>query len=197
MKFNLMLTIATGADNTRGDALVVFEGDGLNDPKVQLHLCISGHIGDVPWTAVIARACSHSSFKGCPRCFQLGTTCNSLGEALGCVRFLGYHEDTLVQKLEVNADVPPADPDYIHWVDSTICYATVVDGTAVFNQAAADQNRVRNEQHKLRARGATKLMHDKIRLRPMRDRRHGEALEAWEARTFMHHLDSTCGYARC
>jgi hypothetical protein len=51
----------------------------------------------------------------------------------------------------------------------------------VFNQAAAERIRVMNDQHRIRAQGATKLMHDKTQLRPMRDRRHGETVEEWEA----------------
>jgi hypothetical protein len=181
------------ADNQRGEALVVFEGAGPDDPRVQLHLCLSGHIGDVPWTAVMARACAHSSFKGCPRCFQVGTTCNSQGEALGCVRLLGYLEDTLVQKLEINTDMAVGDAEYTSWVDSTVCYTKVMDGRVVFDQVAANEIRVANDQHKLRAQSATKLMHDKVLLHPMRDRLHGETIEEWEEGTFIHHtLTSVC-----
>jgi hypothetical protein len=172
---------------------VVFEGAGPADPRVQLHLCFSGHIGDVPWTAVIARACAHSSFKGCPRCFQVGTTCNSQGEALGCVRLLGYLEDTLVQKLEINADVAIGNPGCTSWVDSTVCYTKLMDGEVVFDQDAANDIRVTNDQHRLRAQKATKLMRDKILLHPMRDRQYGESIEAWEEGKFIHPtLTSVC-----
>ncbi len=169
------------ADNQRGEALVVHEGVGPDDPRIQLHLCLSGHIGDVPWTAVISRACGHSSFKGCPRCFQVGATSNNQGQALGCVRCLGYTHDTMVQKLEVNHEWAVDDPRRISWVDSTVCYSTVVDGVAVFNEAAAENIRVNNDQNRLRAQGAARLMHDKIQARPMRDKQQDETVEAWEA----------------
>jgi hypothetical protein len=177
------------ADNQRGEALVVYEGGGPEDPRVQLHLCFSGHIGDVPWTAVIARACGHSSFKGCPRCFQVGATCNSQGQALGSVRCLGYIEDTMVQKLEINVDVPVGDPGHVTWIDSTICYSTVIEGVAVFDEAAAENIRVKNNQHQLRSQGATKLMHDKVRERPMRARQQDETVAAWEAGSNPHHYN--------
>jgi hypothetical protein len=176
------------ADNQRGEALVVFEGSGPDDPKVQLHLCFSGHIGDVPWTAIMSRACGHSSFKGCPRCFQVGATCNKQGQALGSVRCLGYVEDTMAQKLEINADVPAEDPDFVTWVDSTICYSTVTEGVAVFDEVAADNIRVQHDQHKLRAQGATTLMHNMVQKRPMRDRQQGETVEAWEEGSNPHHF---------
>jgi hypothetical protein len=111
----------------------------------------------------------------------VGATCNSHGEALGCVRFLGYLEDTMAQKLETNPDVAPGASGYVRWVDSTVCYASVTDGVAEFDQTAAERIRVMNDRHRVRAQGATKLMHDMTQLRPMRDRRHGEQIEAWEA----------------
>jgi hypothetical protein len=87
----------------------------------------------------------------------------------------------MAQELEINVDVAPGTPGYISWVDSTVCYASVTDGETVFNQAAAERIRVMNDQHRVRAQGATKLMHGKTQLRPMRDRRHGETIEEWEA----------------
>ena len=53
-------------------------------------LGISGCIGDVPFTAVVANSCGHTARKGCKFCFAVGCTCNADDEALNTVRHGGY-----------------------------------------------------------------------------------------------------------
>jgi hypothetical protein len=65
------------------------------DSPIQLYLRMSGHVGDVPWTAILVRAYGHSSFKGCARCLQLVLIINCEGEPLGLVRCLGYLDKVL------------------------------------------------------------------------------------------------------
>jgi hypothetical protein len=125
------------AGGERGEALDVYAGSGEQDPPVQVHLCLSGHVVDVPWTAVVAQACGHSSVKGCLRYFQLGVTCNSMGESLGCVHCLGYMRDSDTQILRVDTDIDPGQPGHVTWEEGKVCYSVQRDGAIVFNEEAA------------------------------------------------------------
>jgi hypothetical protein len=162
-------------------ALLVFEGNELEPPK-QLYLCMSGHVGDVPWTAVVARACGHSSFKGCPRCFQLGVTINGEGESLGCVRCLGYLGEVCTQILRIDSSYPPDQPGHTFWEDGIVCYSAEEDGVQVFNEQGARAIRVTEEQRRKRAEGAAVLMRDCIAQRPLPTRGESECIQTWEER---------------
>jgi hypothetical protein len=157
---------------------------------MKLHLCMSGHVGDVPWTAIVARACGHSSFKGCPRCFQLGVTTNSEGEALGCVRCLGYLGEVCTQTLRINPSRPPGQPGHTFWEDGMICYSVEEDGVQVFNEQGARAIRVTEEQHRKRAQGAAVLMSDCVAQRPLPNQEEGESVQTWEERMIV------CGSAQ-
>jgi hypothetical protein len=165
----------------RGEGLVVLDGS-QHEPAVQLHVCLSGHVGDVPWTAVVARTCGHSSFKGCPMCFQLGATSNRDGDSLDCVRCQGYVNDIDTQVLQINGDIAPNEPGHITWTDGKVCYSASVAGSFTFNEDAANGIRVTDELHSRRAEGAAALMRQCITAWPMPERDHEESVQTWEER---------------
>jgi hypothetical protein len=166
------------------EGLLVFEGNEQEAP-VQVHLCLSGHVGDVPWTAIVARGCGHSSFKGCPRCFQLGLTTNTEGQSLGCVRCVGYMGEVDTQILRINHEILPGQPGHTFWEDGKVCYSVEEDGCHVFNEEGARAVRVTHEQHTKRAEGSAVIMRDCIQERPLPQRDEGESVQAWEERKYL------------
>jgi hypothetical protein len=132
-----MATMCVGRD---GGTLDVGSGTSL-------HVVLSGHIGDVPWTAITARACGHACFKGCPRCFLLGQTVNSKGESLGATRFGGYKEEADAQILKFADQLESA----TDWEDLQIKYSKA-DGT--FDKDVAARLKVQHVMHTSRAQGA-------------------------------------------
>jgi hypothetical protein len=136
----------------------------------------------VPWTTVVAKTCGHSSFKGCPMCFQLGVTSNRDGESLGCIRCLGYVNEIDTQVLRISGDIALHEPGHSAWVDDKVCYSADVAGSVIFNEEAANRIRVTDEMHKRRAEGAAALMRDCITAWPMSDQSHEESVQAWEER---------------
>jgi hypothetical protein len=167
------------------EALLVFEGNH-QEPPMRLHLCMSGHVGDVPWTAILVRACGHSSFKGCPRCFQLGVTTNTEGETLGCVRCLGYLGEVCTQVLRIDPTIPPGQPGHTFWEDGMVCYSAEEDGVQVFNEQGARAIRVTEELHRKRAEGAAVLMSKCIAQRPLPYRAEGDSVHTWEERMILY-----------
>ena len=69
--------------------------------SIKCYLGVSGCIGDVPFTAMVANACGHTAMKGCKYCFLVGQTRNDNQEKLGTVRFCGCDHEATSTKAHV------------------------------------------------------------------------------------------------
>jgi hypothetical protein len=93
---------------------------------------------------------------------------------------LGYVGETDTQVLLTeNVDEPT-------WQDGKVCYSMHdYDGLIVFNEEAAREIRVNDQQHLKRAEGSAALMAQCIQDRPMPEQGADESVAAWEDRTLL------------
>ena len=70
--------------------LAVYENPDDPQDCIQSYIGVSGCIGDVPFTAMMAGACGHTGFKGCKNCFLVARTTSDTGKPLKPPRFCSY-----------------------------------------------------------------------------------------------------------
>ena len=124
--------------------VTVYEDLESPENSIKCYLGVSGCIGDVPFTAMVASACGHTCKKGCKFCFLMGQTTNDLDEALRAVRSGGYNRDvtsTKAQKFDNSAN----------WVDVRVCFSAE-DGT--FDETFAKDVKVTPDLHAMRVQAA-------------------------------------------
>ena len=128
--------------------LTVWQEDG--QPPLQYHIVLTGHIADVPQTAISACCIGHTAEKGCPRCFILGTqTGIKDGTAYTATRFLGYSENINVSGFTEQGEY------FVRETQFTQRYQNVVS----FKREDAQQASITHRLHEIRARTATDSSH--------------------------------------
>lgn len=108
--------------------------------NIEAYLGVSGCIGDVPFSAMMANACGHSALKGCKFCFLLGQTKNSAQEKLPAVRFGGYDPEDNSTKAHMFTATG-------EWYSESVSFVKA-DGT--FDKQQAEKVRVNTTQQAMR-----------------------------------------------
>ena len=153
----------------------LFEDGVTPQNSIKCYLGVSGCIGDVPFTAMVANACGHSAFKGCKFCFLVGQTINEKGEPLGIVRWGGCDRSATLPKAH-KYDAEGA------W-DEVPVHFSAVGGT--FDATMADSIKVTPGLHAMRVQSAQDVRAEARAQHPPPARppnacSGSEALEAWQ-----------------
>lgn len=124
--------------------VLLFEDVANPANNIECFIGVTGCIGDVPFTAMMANACGHSGKKGCKYCFLLGQSFNDQDEPLGTVRFCGCDSNAV----STQAHVFDASG---FWSSVPACF---VDGDNRFDQQRADSLKITPDLQLMRERSA-------------------------------------------
>jgi hypothetical protein len=136
---------ATFARLAEVDGQPFLSKDSIGRP-VDVFPVLASAIADAPWSAKLARGCSHNASHGCWRCGIVGTMEAPDGTRLKSTAFGGYSEPAPC-RMYVEEEM--------RWMDEEVAYteAWLTDGEAHLNRPVAERLRV--SDHLFVARGNT------------------------------------------
>lgn len=138
--------------------LTVYENPADPQDFISTYIGVSGCIGDVPFTAMMAGACGHTGCKGCKNCFLLGRTTSASGKPLKPPRFCSYCQNIA----DAIAELVTADAG---WQEVDNISFTGQDGK--FDEATLNQLRVTPELQSILVQTAEDIREDVRQKRPL------------------------------
>lgn len=151
--------------------MLVYEDPSGEQEPIRSYIALTGHVGDVPQTAISAAVCSHAAVKGCRACFILGSTCTRDGKTLKPPKFGGYAAEGLAQAETFVIEEDEGGIMNAKWSKEDVQYLQA-DGT--FNLDLAEKLRVSDTQNAQRAGNAARIADDAKRDYPTPERLPGE-----------------------
>jgi hypothetical protein len=142
------------------DGLPFASKDSAHRP-VQIFPVLASCIADAPWSAKLARGCSHNACNGCWRCGIVGTTNAPDGTKLKSTAFGGYAEP---------APCRTYDEESRMWMEEEVAYAEAwpTPGEAHLNRPAAERLRLSDDLFKARGNTAEKIWAEEMTKRGRR-----------------------------